>query len=99
MLTSNEQWGMARRMQIAVDCSDPERLAAFWSEVLGVSAPRPSGRTLGLVGVLRGWAHESGPTILFQPATRAEDDQESRPSGRLDPARRVDRPWDRTRGG
>ena len=30
-----------------------------------VSAPRPSGRTLELVGVLRGWAHESGPTILF----------------------------------
>ena len=26
---------MTRRMQIAVDCSDPERLAEFWADILG----------------------------------------------------------------
>jgi catechol 2,3-dioxygenase-like lactoylglutathione lyase family enzyme len=37
---------MARPIQVAIDCEDPDRLAAFWAEVLGyrVSAP-PSGYT------------------------------------------------------
>ena len=32
---------MARQVQIAIDCVDPERLAAFWVGVLGYELRRP----------------------------------------------------------
>lgn len=32
---------MARQLQIAVDCADPERLAAFWAEVLDYRVADP----------------------------------------------------------
>jgi catechol 2,3-dioxygenase-like lactoylglutathione lyase family enzyme len=32
---------MIRRMQLAADCSDPERLAEFWSHVLGYRVADP----------------------------------------------------------
>src|SRR5687768_9070 len=35
---------MARRMQVAVDCSDPERLAEFWADVLGYRIADPPDR-------------------------------------------------------
>lgn len=35
---------MATRLQVTVDCADPERLVAFWAEALGyVPAPPPEG--------------------------------------------------------
>jgi hypothetical protein len=53
---------VVRRLQVAVDCADPERLAAFWTAVLGyaVAAP-PAGyaswqdfsRSAGSVGEAR----------------------------------------------
>jgi catechol 2,3-dioxygenase-like lactoylglutathione lyase family enzyme len=32
---------MARWMQLAIDCADPDRLAAFWAEALGYRLRRP----------------------------------------------------------
>lgn len=34
---------MGRAVQIDIDCSDPERLAAFWAEVLGYQVADPPG--------------------------------------------------------
>jgi len=34
---------MAQRVQVAIDCVDPDRLACFWSEVLGYSYEPPPG--------------------------------------------------------
>jgi Glyoxalase-like domain len=34
---------MAQRVQIAIDCHDPDRLALFWSEVLGYRYGPPPG--------------------------------------------------------
>ena len=35
---------MAQRIQVAIDCQDPERLAGFWASVLGYEvAPPPVG--------------------------------------------------------
>ena len=38
---------MARHLQVAIDCADPDRLAAFWCEVLGyrVADPPPGHST------------------------------------------------------
>jgi hypothetical protein len=33
--------GVARRVQVAVDCVDPVRLAAFWAEALGYAVDEP----------------------------------------------------------
>jgi hypothetical protein len=32
---------MARRLQVAIDCEDPDRLAIFWAEVLGYQVRKP----------------------------------------------------------
>jgi glyoxalase superfamily protein len=32
---------MARQLQVAIDCRDPDRLAAFWREVLEYRLQRP----------------------------------------------------------
>ena len=68
---------MVRRLQVAIDCADPERLATFWAAVLGyvVDAP-PAGyanwqdfsRSVGGVG--ESWAAVvdpagTGPRVLF----------------------------------
>lgn len=68
---------VVRRLQVAVDCADPERLAAFWAAVLGyvVGAP-PAGyaswqdfsRSAGSVG--EAWSAVvdpagAGPRVLF----------------------------------
>lgn len=36
-------YGMPRDVQVAVDCADPARLAAFWIEVLGYRPQRTDG--------------------------------------------------------
>ena len=34
---------MARRLQVAIDCADPDRLARFWASVLGYVVAAPPG--------------------------------------------------------
>lgn len=34
---------MVKRLQVAIDCADPERLAAFWASVLGYVVDTPPG--------------------------------------------------------
>ena len=68
---------MVRRLQVAIDCADPERLATFWATVLGymVDAP-PAGyaswqdfsRSAGGMG--ESWSAVvdpagAGPRVLF----------------------------------
>lgn len=68
---------MVRRLQVAIDCADPERLATFWAPVLGyvVDAP-PAGyaswqdfsRSAGGAG--ESWSAlvdpaRAGPRVLF----------------------------------
>lgn len=48
---------------VTFDAADPERLACFWSAVLGV--PVRAGRTLTDVRVID--RSEAGPTMLFLP--------------------------------
>lgn len=69
---------MAPRVQIAIDCGDPEHLTAFWAEVLGYRPTRPPGgfatwaefsAAVGGAGGER-WSRiadpaGSGPDILF----------------------------------
>ena len=68
---------MARRLQVAIDCADPGRLAAFWAAVLGyVTGTPPAGhatwpefsRSAGGAG--ESWAAladpaGTGPRVLF----------------------------------
>ena len=60
---------MARALQVAIDCHDPDRLAAFWCEVLDY-APRAA-----LTG--SDWATLEdpagvGPTVLFHRVPEAK---------------------------
>ena len=52
----------SRFSELVIDCSDPERLAAFWKEVLGYEISETDEEE-GLV-VLEG-PEGSGPTLLF----------------------------------
>jgi catechol 2,3-dioxygenase-like lactoylglutathione lyase family enzyme len=69
---------MAPRIQIAIDCGDPERLTSFWTAVLGYRTSRPPGgfaswaEFSGAVSAASGerWSRISdpaglGPDILF----------------------------------
>ena len=69
---------MGRQLQIAVDCADPERLAAFWAEVLGYRVADPPPGRADWADFSRAEAQEpdeawcmavdpegSGPTVLF----------------------------------
>jgi predicted enzyme related to lactoylglutathione lyase len=64
--------GMARRMQIAVDCSDPERLAAFWAEVLAYRLLDPPDGHASWSEFSAAEAHESGEAwrIIGDPTSR-----------------------------
>lgn len=68
---------MARPLQVAIDCADPDRLAAFWAAVLGYVVAAPPGgyaswrdfsRSAG--GVDESWSAVidpagAGPRVLF----------------------------------
>lgn len=69
---------MGRRLQIAIDCSDPARLAAFWAEVLSYTPVDPPGGHESWIEFSVGEAHDPGeqwmmiadpegrgPTVLF----------------------------------
>ena len=68
---------MGRRFQVAIDCSDPERLARFWADFLGYRlADPPDGHatwaeySASAGGPDESWAQlvdpdRVGPTILF----------------------------------
>ncbi|WP_405774380.1 VOC family protein [Streptomyces sp. NBC_00859] len=47
---------------LVVDCHDPERLAAFWSQLLGTPIVARTGPYVWLSG-------RDGPTLGFQPVT------------------------------
>ena len=55
---------MKRVWQVAVDCEDPERLAAVWAEVLGYEPRQPLIEDGG-VWVLLVDPDGVGPTVLF----------------------------------
>ena len=60
---------MARALQVAIDCHDPDRLAAFWSEVLDYPPRTPSAGS--------DWATledpaGAGPSILFHRVPEAK---------------------------
>lgn len=77
---------MGRDLQIAVDCADPEALAAFWAEVLDYRVPPPRGhatwRDYSQAEANEpgeGWCRAddpdgSGPSLLFHrvPEAKAE---------------------------
>ena len=69
---------MARRVQIAIDCEDPDRLAAFWTRVLGYELANPPAGYDSWAEHSREQAEEpgeawikivdpggTGPTVLF----------------------------------
>ena len=69
---------MAQRVQIAIDCQDPGRLAAFWARVLGYELAKPPAGYDSWAEHSRKQADEpgeawikivdsngSGPTLLF----------------------------------
>jgi catechol 2,3-dioxygenase-like lactoylglutathione lyase family enzyme len=77
--------GIGRRLQIAIDCSDPERLAAFWVEVLGYRTLEPPSGFASWSAFSAAEAHEpgeqwrilvdpasAGPTILFHSVPEAK---------------------------
>ena len=57
----------SRFTELVVDASDPERLARFWSAVLGW---RPTGRYEGAVEIAD--AAGSGPSLTFVPVPEAK---------------------------
>ena len=69
---------MARRIQVAIDCDDPDRLAVFWAEVLGYQLLEPPEGQASWSDYSRthaeqpgeGWSkivdpEGRGPTLLF----------------------------------
>jgi hypothetical protein len=52
---------MAREVQVAVDCADPARLAAFWADALDYQREQLPGDELAAVVDPNG----SGPRVLF----------------------------------
>lgn len=54
---------MAFRLEVGIDCRDPERLASFWAAALGrqIGEPWDGGRYLRLPP-----AGDGGPVIYFQ---------------------------------
>src|SRR5437879_4179155 len=58
-------------MQIAVDCSDPERLAAFWAQVLAYQPSDPPDGYASWSEFSAAEAHESGEQwrIIMDPAS------------------------------
>jgi hypothetical protein len=79
---------MARQLQVAIDCADPDRLAGFWVEALGYQrvGPPPSGDWSQIVD-----PDAVGPPLLFHrvPETkvvknRVHIDYRVRPSGSSD---------------
>jgi hypothetical protein len=76
---------MSKRVQIAIDCADPARLAAFWADVLGYNPEPPPGgheswaafsRTVATVAG-EGWnvitdPDGVGPRLLFHSVPEAK---------------------------
>jgi predicted enzyme related to lactoylglutathione lyase len=60
---------MLKRIEVGIDCSDPERLATFWSEALGyaVGDLDPAGVYLDLVP-----PHAALPAVYFQRVPEAK---------------------------
>ena len=76
---------MERRLQIAIDCSDPTRLAAFWAEVLSYTPVDPPSGHESWAEFSASEAHEpgeqwmmiadpdgKGPTVLFHRVPEAK---------------------------
>jgi catechol 2,3-dioxygenase-like lactoylglutathione lyase family enzyme len=60
---------MARQLQVAIDCRDPDRLAAFWREVLEYRLQRPpAGEEWAVVEDPLG----VGPSVLFHRVPEAK---------------------------
>jgi predicted enzyme related to lactoylglutathione lyase len=56
---------------IQIDCADPEALAGFWSEVLGVEIDQPAlGDPPHYVGLIPATPHE--PVVTFQRVTEGK---------------------------
>jgi hypothetical protein len=79
---------MGRRLQVAIDCDDPDRLASFWIEALEYRrvGPPPSGDWSQIAD-----PDGAGPTILFHRVpepkvvkNRVHIDYRVRPAGSSD---------------
>lgn len=76
---------MAQRIQVAIDCDNPDRLAAFWAAVLGYELMEPPDGSASWAEYSRAQAEEPGeawvkianpdrrgPTLLFHRVPEAK---------------------------
>ncbi|MFI1093208.1 VOC family protein [Streptomyces sp. NPDC020917] len=75
---------MEMTLQLTIDCADPQRLVAFWSEALGyVPEPPPGGHAT--------WREYW--SAMGVPAEELPDDAGATPESIVDPAGRGPRVW------
>jgi catechol 2,3-dioxygenase-like lactoylglutathione lyase family enzyme len=85
VLTGAYSWAVGRRLQIAVDCADPELVAAFWIEALSYRMVDPPAGYASWAEFSATEAHEpgeewrlicdadgAGPTVLFHRVDEAK---------------------------